>query len=640
MNQAHQHINRTNAKAKPWLGDDIVRAEAKYSPELERQLIKRQLLLATLISILFVGWSLVLLTGIVWALSYVAFSAITIYSALCLWVSGYVYCLIRWWNNFHAVDDEFSVTRNDAPALFELIDEISLKLGDGKIDKVILGDNFSAFAITGRHKHWWGGQKKMHIQLDLMLFHALTEKDIKTIIAHEVHHLLGDNRSGEVFVYFARCFAWFARQHIAWWPVENQIGVFEREICALQFVRAKFTEKAADNFEVDACSPRESAIAFLKGYSIGTELKCAGPYQKPGFFLESETPPEDRVGLEVQFLKALLSDRVKLKKRMKRQLNGIVGVSDIHPPLKHRVLTGFDVSQDTRLDELVDAALASCQENSCEHLLGDSLQRITKEKNEFKWKKWCKNWKTFFENHQRLKKELVPPAEVATTTQAWAHYYSVKESSGEANAQRWLKEVLKLSPSNLRATSLAAIFDLQDEALSNKNAAVATLHRLATESSPSVAEDSLNKLSIWYRGTGDHQKLWNVERDLALLEPKKKLLSSEKQPSFFGKYFSPLTEGDVLFERYQQVPEWQKHVKAIYVAQKEITHCTETRYLVFALQFRALSDLSEKVTKGIINSYRYQISNRLAFQNISFDVVNRRSMVGLRVRCQGIKVDD
>ena len=131
MNQLFPAHDRTSSKRKPWVGDLIAAYDKQFPFGSDRQLKRRMVLVASSIMLLHVGWSLVplVIVGILWFL--LGSMLLPFVSVTLLWSLLSFFYFKGWWKSYHDVDDKISVTRADAPALFEMIDEVCLKLGDG-----------------------------------------------------------------------------------------------------------------------------------------------------------------------------------------------------------------------------------------------------------------------------------------------------------------------------------------------------------------------------------------------------------------------------------------------------------------------------------------------------------------------------
>ena len=169
-------------------------------------------------------------------------------------------------------------------------------------------------------------------------------------------------------------------------------------------------------------------------------------------------------------------------------------------------------------------------------------------------------------------------------------------------------------------------------------AAVNSLHALANGPSIISAEASLNDLSSYYRTVGDQKQLEEVGRRQSQLEVRKCKLHYEKQPTIFGKYSPVPLDGSISFEKCLDLDQCEGGVSAIYVARKHLSLCNETQYFVLALRFHPLRKLTEKSRDRVIKSVTKQIVADLKMQRAEFHVVDRSTLVGLKVRWYGTKL--
>ena len=626
-------------KRKPWIGDLIAAYEKQFPVGSDRQLKRRMVLVSSLIMLLHVGWSLVplALMGVGACQSDSSSSPFAFLGLIVIWATCGFAFYKSWGRLDYNVDDKISVSRADAPALFEMIDEVSLKLGDGKVDSVIIGESHGAWAVFGRHRRWYGGGRKSYIKLALLTFFSLSERDMKATIAHEAHHLFGDNQSGLAFCYLAYHMAWSARWAPLWIPVRIPIRILERHLVALLCVRSKHCEIGADAFETTVCEPRDCALSLIKFYATGAEGRLAGPETKPGFWLQKESSVKDIYGVRERFIQDLYKERTAFQHRMQKQLKEIVAINDIHPSLESRITSALGIQTDEQLEELIETALQPIDQEAT-LLLGDSLRRVTDARNEQQWKEWTPTWKAFQEHHQRLQRRLVPAEEVTTLQQAKDHYNVVADTVGEPAALPWLEKAILLSPDDNRAKYLLARYNINHGGVELQRASAQSLHELANCSSFIVSEASLKELSTYYRNIGHHQKLETVGRFQSELETRQYKLHYEKQPDFLGKYLPVELDGVVSFDKCLKLEKWNEVVSAIYVARKQLTQCDETQYFVFALRFHPFRKLTEKSRRKVMAGFAKQIDADMEIQRAPFHVVDRSSWVGLKVCWYGTKL--
>ena len=649
MDQLDSTRDRTNPKREPWFGDLIAAYEEKFPADGDRQVNRQMVWVASLIIVLYFGWSLLLVTlvcicWLVWSPSGWPLGMLfgLPLGPICLafgWIL-FVYLIFKaWWKNFHDIDEENAVSRSDAPVLFQLIDEVCLKLGEGKVDKVIIGEGHGAWAVFGRYRHWYGGGREKHIKLGVLTLSSLSEQEIKATIAHEAHHLFGDNQTGVALGYFAYSLAWNARWSPLGLPVRTMIRPLERHLLALMFVRSRQCEKAADAFETEVCEPRTCAISLLRLYAFETEYLKAGPETQPGFWLQDECDVKNTYRLYDGFIQKLYQeDRSKLERRMKKQLKAIVAIDDIHPSLRNRVESVLGTQSEQELDQLVADALQPVNDKA-RQLLGGCLPGIVDELYEKQWKSSESTWKAYNAHYLRLKKRLVPVDDVKTVQHAMDHYKVTTANSGEAIARPWLEKAIQFTPKDSRAQYLLARYDLEHGDAQLQTVAAQSLHALADGPSCVAAEQSLEDLSYYYRAIGDHQRLEQVGRQKSQLEARQQKLHFEKQPTRFGSYSSVPLDGSVSFDKCVKLEKQEPAVAAIYVARKRLSQCSETKYFVFALRFHPFKKLTEASRRKVMDSYLKQIDADMKIQRVTFHVVDRSSLTGLKVRWYGTRLD-
>ncbi len=98
------------------------------------------------------------------------------------------------------------ILREDAPKLFETLDELRAKMSGVPVHSVYVSNEFNASIMQVPR---WGvfGNYRNHLEIGLPLAAALSVEELKAVLAHEMGHLSGSH---------GKFSAWIYRQRVTW----------------------------------------------------------------------------------------------------------------------------------------------------------------------------------------------------------------------------------------------------------------------------------------------------------------------------------------------------------------------------------------------------------------------------------------
>jgi len=161
------------------------------------------------------------------------------------------------------------ITRDQAPKLFETIDELRRKMGGVKLHSVSVSHEFNASILQAPR---WGvfGNYRNHLEIGLPLIAALSVEELKAVLAHEMGHISGSH---------GKFGAWIYRQRMTWQALASKLkepsNFFEQMLCAFYvwyapyffaytFVLARSQEYEADRAAAAATSPQAVGASLMK----------------------------------------------------------------------------------------------------------------------------------------------------------------------------------------------------------------------------------------------------------------------------------------------------------------------------------------------------------------------------------------
>jgi hypothetical protein len=173
--------------------------------------------------------------------------------------------------------DGLRITRDQAPKLFDVLDELRRKMGGIRLHSVSISNDFNAGIVQVPR---WGvfGNYSNHLEIGLPLAAALSVEELKAVLAHEMGHLSGSH---------GKFSAWIYRQRVTWSAIaskfEEPSNFFEQMLAAFYawyapyfhaytFVLARSQEYEADRAAAEATSAEAVGASLTKTELIGRFL--------------------------------------------------------------------------------------------------------------------------------------------------------------------------------------------------------------------------------------------------------------------------------------------------------------------------------------------------------------------------------
>ena len=321
-----------------------------------------------------------------------------------------------------------AITRRDAPALFEALDDMRRRLKGPRIHRVLLTDEYNAAVMQVPRLGLLGWQKNFLI-IGLPAMHALSVDQFRAVLAHEYGHLAGAH---------SRFSAWIYRVRRTWQQLLQAlhrkqgwgVGLFNRFFdwyapffSAYTFVLARANEYQADRSAAELVGARTAADALVNFSIQGAYLdqrywprlyERAAHEPAPAFAPYSELPNSLRDAVRPDDAERWLSDAMARA----------TGTDDTHPALQDRLRA---LRQEARVPSPVDPTAA-------QHFLGASLG-VFSEKLDQHWQaRVAQSWRERYDYVQDGKQKLA-----ALDSKAQSAELNVQESWDQA---RWTEEFL------------------------------------------------------------------------------------------------------------------------------------------------------------------------------------------------------
>jgi Zn-dependent protease with chaperone function len=161
------------------------------------------------------------------------------------------------------------ITRADAPALFELVEDVRRTTGAPRADTVLITEDFNA-AVVQHPRLGVFGWPRNYLVLGLPLMQALSVEEFRSVVAHEFGHLSGQHGKFGAWIYRLRA-GWarllYALEESDHWGRFLFVPFFKwyaPTFSAYSFVQARRQEYEADRMAAAASGAVVAAAALVR----------------------------------------------------------------------------------------------------------------------------------------------------------------------------------------------------------------------------------------------------------------------------------------------------------------------------------------------------------------------------------------
>lgn len=348
---------------------------------------------------------------------------------------------------------------DDAPRLFELVNEVRAATRGPSLHKVLLTNEYNA-NILQRPRFGIFGWHENYLQIGLPLLRAFSPDEMGPIIAHEFGHLSGNHGKFASWIYLVRK-TWIQLLESAHKHRRDGLGVFEHFFrwYAPYFNAYSFVLARAQEYEADQCavnvSGREKMACVLVNMQLKEKMLAEDFW--PAVYGRADTDPEPPRESFAEMLESLMSPvpAEKAPGWFTQTLTVRHRYDDTHPALADRLAAlGYpEVRQNGNLDAFV---VAGDQPRADEYLLARLPAEFIEQQNQL-WKEmmaadWAERHKFVAEAQQTLAgfEEKAQKAHL-TVEERWERARFLAGKDGVVAAIPLLREVLAVEPGHAGA---------------------------------------------------------------------------------------------------------------------------------------------------------------------------------------------
>jgi len=261
------------------------------------------------------------------------------------------------------VPDGTELQREQAPALFDLVHEVTTTLNGPKVHHILLSGDFNAGIVQIPQFGMFGWQTN-YLVVGLPMLRALNPAQFRAVLAHEVGHLSGKHGRFSGWIYRLRR-SWIEvlvrvhqERHYASFLFEPFLNWYAPYLNAYSFVLARAQEYQADVYSVELAGKETAAVTLAR---VAAKSRKLDEDFWPDFFRKSKEQPKAPRDPFAQMLGGLDQPigPVNAQRWFFESLQVLTGYEDTHPALADRLAAmGFEKGSPA-VDALLDQLLTS-----------------------------------------------------------------------------------------------------------------------------------------------------------------------------------------------------------------------------------------------------------------------------------------
>lgn len=482
-----------------------------------------------------------------------------------------------------------SVTRQTAPELFQMLDDLRRRLKVGPLEKVLLTDELNAGVIQIPRFGLFGSRSYLLIGVPLM--QALSKEDLVSVIAHEFGHLSGNHSRFSGWVYRSvRSYVQVLERTGSNRFLEKFLGWYVPRLDAFSFPLRRKNEYEADAASAEIVG-RERAGKALANLHVRASLeeKFWQDVKR-----EARVTPHPPAHLFEDWARRVRAHRdLDAEKTLVLAMEEKTGTSDTHPSLKDRLAA---LSVEPRVEALPEQSAARA-------LLGDQYDYYVQQAGYLWSSQVHEGWKA---EHQRLVEarsrlavlEGERQSRPLTPEEGFEYADLFEDVEPDQDSLPLYRAVLDLDPTHVGAKLAVARL-----LLSRKDAeGVPLMRSLEKEPDSELRLAASAFLSRYFAQAGDEEAAQaSLARAQAALKEREAREQARQELRTSDRFVSHDLNDEVLEELRAKLEGFP--VKRAYLVRKDIPDIDEPHFvLAFELTAKArMLDQCDKVSNGLLH---------------------------------------
>src|SRR5215216_89046 len=407
--------------------------------------------------------------------------------------------------------DGAELQRHQAPALFDLIHEVTTKLNGPKIHHVLVSSDFNASVVQIPQFGMFGWLNN-YLVVGLPLLRAFTPAEFRAVLAHEVGHLSGKHGGFSGWIYRVRR-SWVEvltrvhlERHYASFLFEPFLNWYAPYLNMYSFVLARIQERHADEYAVELAGREVTAVMLAR---LDVKQRELAEDFWPKFFRQSKEQPKAPRDPFEQMLSGVEQPvgPVNGQKWFFDALRVPTGYDDTHPALADRLAAIGYPKDSTEIAGLLDNVLKADEEkeSAAAYYLRDLPEDFVASQNRLFREQLVRAWNESHAQSNEAKRQLAKLEENSTkhpltVDEEWQRVTLVSQLQDDTAAIPLLQTMLREHPDHVGAHfALGAIL------LEQQNAEGVEYLEKAMQLSPAVTGNASTLLSGFYFQQGNKE---------------------------------------------------------------------------------------------------------------------------------------
>lgn len=229
--------------------------------------------------------------------------------------------------------DGVTLTRRQAPDLFDEVDRLRASMGAPPVHRIVIDGHFNA-SLAQRPLLGLFGWYRNHLVLGLPLLRQLSVAQARSVIAHELGHLHGQDGRFGTWIYRLRSTWSRIAEHTGGWRITRWfLDWYGPLFNAYSFVLARQQERHADRLAADASSAEAAATALAR--AVIAERQGSRFWNE--LFLRAGREPQPPANLLNEFDRTLSQADARTRRWIDEALHRSNDRNDPHPCLRERL---------------------------------------------------------------------------------------------------------------------------------------------------------------------------------------------------------------------------------------------------------------------------------------------------------------
>jgi Zn-dependent protease with chaperone function len=525
------------------------------------------------------------------------------------------------------------VTREQAPKLFALLDELRTALNCKPFDRVLFMGDMNAAVVQVPRLGIFGWYEN-YLLIGLPLMQSLASDEFKAVLAHEfAHSSRGHGRYGN----------WLYRVRRTWERVFDQMAKQRTRGTAILFKFLNwfwpvfnghaFVLARANEYEADACSVRlagaDAAARALMRLPVTGSLLSEKFW--PQIFMRSKNDKEPPANVMMSLGRTLKDDLLPddAHKWLRRGFLMETSNADTHPCLRDRLRAigrlpdGVEPGKDTVRPPPVPP------QSAAEFFLGDQVEIVARRLSEDWRKAILPQWTARHQEAQKLAAELVVMEQSAasplTAGRLWEKALKIIQLHDDQKALPVIEQVLALEPKHPGAN-----FVLGRHRLKADDGGGVALIESAMDADPELTQGGCNQLHAYYTRTGQRDRIRALEERMDKFQQLTVLAQRERTHITAADTFNPHELTAAELEKLRRIFRAEPDISSAAVARKQVEHFRNSPCYVVALDVKVPWWKPRRSSAGL--NLVNRVLKQLQLPGHTLVFIGRKKLLGLGTR--------